>query len=157
MFRGGIGIACVGLVLMLVSCRQDPPTPTVAPEAPPHVEDSKPTKPTESVESVEESAARLDLLPEAGDRWLRVERVTDGKAGGWATGGFEAGNRIVVEAVDVDQFVIDLSRIAIDWSRRVVLRINGVNSELTKKRYPVLRLRRSSGGSWDVVEDKTGP
>ena len=87
------------------------------------------------------------------DRWLRVEDIADGAEGGWATGAFMPGNKVVIETENVTQFALDLPRIPIDWDRRVILCIDGHTSELTRKHYPHLRLRRSPTGGWTPVKD----
>ena len=88
--------------------------------------------------------------PEA--RWLAVERIAEGADGAWATGGLVSANKIVIETENVAQFRLDLDQIPVDWSRRVVLRIDGRPSELTREHYPTLRLRRSPTGGWLPVE-----
>ena len=90
--------------------------------------------------------------PEA--RWLAVERIAEGADGAWATGGLVAANKIVIETENVAQFRLDLDEIPVDWSRRVVLRIDGRPSELTREHYPTLRLRRSPTGGWLPVESE---
>ena len=57
------------------------------------------------------------------------------------------------ETRDVDQFAINLGALAINWDRRVVLRINGAAFELTRKKDPILHLARTPTGGWDAVED----
>ncbi len=88
-------------------------------------------------------------------KWLGVERVGEGAEGGWATGLFiSSANEIVIETGDVVQFVMHLERMEIDWTRRVVLKIDGASFELTRKHYPTIRLRRSTGGGWNVAGNK---
>lgn len=93
------------------------------------------------------------LLAVDSDRWLHVEGLREGAEGGWATGDFvKASNKIVIDTEGVARFAVDLDRIDIDWTRRVVLRIDGSNSELTRKHFPTLRLQRSRPGSWTPVK-----
>jgi len=95
-----------------------------------------------------------DLASESGaDRWLRVVKLADEASGGWATGVFSPTNKITIETRSVSEFSMDLSKIAIDWTRRVVLRIDGHTSELTRAHYPVIRLGRSPTGGWNAVDD----
>ena len=86
---------------------------------------------------------------------LVVEVISDGVVGGWATADFvSAANKIVIETFDVQQFAMHLDMISIDWRRRVVLRIDGSVFELTRKHYPLIRLRRSDMGVWNSVDGK---
>ncbi len=87
------------------------------------------------------------------DQWLRVETVGDDADGGVATGSFDpVGNQIRIRTRDVKGFAIDTSRIGIDWDRLVVIRINGVGSELRKRDYDVLHFVRDDHGRWEVAE-----
>ena len=87
------------------------------------------------------------------DRWLIVEKVMDRATGGWATGSFiQERNKLVIETHNVGQFAIDTGRIPIDWKRLVILGIDGRNSELRKRDYPVLHIARDEYGQWVVLE-----
>lgn len=103
----------------------------------------------------EETTAPL-VLPssqEEPDRWLVVEKATEGSPGAWATGSFDAKrNKLIIQTQDVRQFTIDTGRIPIDWHRLVVLGIDGVNTELRKRDYDVYRFARDEHGRWLVVE-----
>jgi hypothetical protein len=127
--------------------------------APPPVAATRPAEPPvpEPVEPQPQDPAhvevRIQTLADPQQGWLRIEAIRDSAVGAWATGWFIAEqNKIVIDTEDVDQFSINLSKLRLDWDRRVVLRIDGRSSELTPKRRPILRLRRSPAGSWDVVE-----
>lgn len=87
------------------------------------------------------------------DRWLRVETVAKDAEGGVATGSFDpVGNQIRIHTRHVNGFAVDTGRLAIDWDRLVVLRINGVGSELRKRDYDVLHFVRDDHGRWEVAE-----
>ncbi len=107
-----------------------------------------PNRVSVSIEQLENLASETTA-----DRWLRVVKLADKASGGWATGAFTPANRITIETRSVLEFSMDLSRIPINWNRRVVLRIDGHTSELTRAHYPVIRLRRSPTGGWNVVDD----
>jgi hypothetical protein len=97
-------------------------------------------------------ADHADALPDSGEKWLRVEELADDSPGGWATGQFVPElNKLIIETDGVRQFVIAADRVDLDWDRRVVLRINGSNSELTRKHFPTIRLRQTVGGDWRPV------
>lgn len=106
-------------------------------------------------ESTAEAMPQIGDLPreDENERWLWVEAIREGADGGWATGSFDpARNRIRVSTEKIRGFAIDVSRIAIDWERLVVLRINGLTSELRKREDSVLHFIKGDGGRWEVVE-----
>ena len=100
------------------------------------------------------SVRAADLPREDGtDRWLRVETVAKDAEGGVATGSFDpVGNQIRIHTRDVKGFSLDTGRLAIDWDRLVVIRINGAGSELRKRDYDVLHFVRDKHGRWEVAE-----
>lgn len=96
---------------------------------------------------------RVRTLSDPQDGWLRIEAIHPDAPGAWATGAFiREKNKIVIETENVDEFSIRLPQLHVNWDRRVILRIDGHSSELKWKRRPILHLRRSPAGSWDVVE-----
>ena len=100
-------------------------------------------------------SVRAAVLPSEDDtdRWLRVAAVAEDADGGVATGSFDPkGNQIRIRTQDVKGFVIDTGRLAIDWDRLVVIRINGVGSELRKRDYDLLHFVRNDHGRWEVAE-----
>ncbi len=92
-------------------------------------------------------------IPQPHVRWLAIEQAGSDVVGGWASGAVLDGNKVVIDTQDVTQFTLDLSQMPVDWGGRVVLKIDGHTSELTRKRYPTLRLRRSPSGGWVPVDD----
>ncbi len=144
-------IACIALAAVVCwgpGCRRtssvDPSSARPVPAADREV--TPPPEPPDVPEAYEE------LLNEDRPRWLVVEKLREGKEGGWATGHFvEEANKIVIDTDGVERFTLHLDRLELNWTLRVVLRIDGSNSELTRKHYPTLRLRRTSGGSWEPV------
>ncbi len=96
---------------------------------------------------------RIATLADPQTGWLRIESIRESAIGAWATGSLtREANKLVIDTEHVEQFSIDVSKLRLDWTHRVVLRIDGRSSELTRKRDPVVHLRRSPAGSWDVVE-----
>ncbi len=91
--------------------------------------------------------------PDEEDRWLFAQTVRDGAPGGWAEGSFvPERNRIVITTHDLTGFSIDFSRLAIDWDRLVVLRIDGYGSEFRRRRHPIVRFEITQTGDWQVIE-----
>lgn len=122
------------------------PTEPAAPPSPPEQSDTPP-------ENHHRVTVRIRSLADPQRGWLRIESIRDSAVGAWATGSFlQHDNKIVIETENVEQFSINLSKLRLNWNRRVVLRIDGRSSELMRKRRPVVHLRRSPAGSWDVVE-----
>ncbi len=125
------------------------PASPIEPVAPPSPPEQSATPP----ENHDRVAVRIRSLADPQRGWLRIEGIRDSAAGAWATGSFlKDKNKIVIETENVERFSINLSKLRLNWNRRVVLRIDGRSSELTRKRRPVLHLHRSPAGSWDVVE-----
>ncbi len=164
--RVGVWLTCAGIGVTLSAvggCAEpaavDPVVNGTVGAAPvagaPSSEAPPPSEPTTSKPS--DIPGEVDDLGEVGaDRWLRVESLRDGVEGGWATGRFIGeSNKLVIETEGVARFALALDRVEIDWTRRVVLRIDGSNSELTRKHFPTIRLERSPAGNW--VPSKGGP
>lgn len=140
--------AAMVVVLACAQCRRAEPPPAPV-ESPPEASAPDPIQRMETAELEK----WLDDSGEERNRWLRIERIKKGAEGGWITGEMVEGNRIVIETRDVEQFVLDLSAIPIDWTRRAVLRIDKSTSQLTRKHHPVVRLRRTPSGGWSTVKD----
>ena len=87
------------------------------------------------------------------DRWLIVVKPFDTNTGCWAKGEFDAErNKIGIVTENVAEFTVDTDRIPIDWSRLVVISIDGLNAELKRRDYTPLLFRREGFSSWNVVE-----
>ena len=124
------------------------PVTTTKPASP-----TEPAAPPSPPENGDRVVVRIRSLADPQRGWLRIEDIRDSAAGAWATGLLlQHDNKIVIETENVEQFSINLSKLRLNWNRRVVLRIDGRSSELMRKRRPVVHLRRSPAGSWDVVE-----
>lgn len=89
------------------------------------------------------------------DRWLTVEAVREGATVGCATGGYDrAKNKITIETEGVLQFCMDTGVLGVDFSRPVVLRIDGYNSQLLPRDTSRLHLRVIPTGDWELVTQK---
>ena len=141
--------ARIGMILFaaLADCHKS--APTTPPDEVPRVE-----PPAKSPPAVEPPPAiQVPDDEDTADRWLFVEKAKDGTPGGWATGAFDRQkNKLDIHTRDVRQFVIDASRIPIDWQRLVVLGIDGKNSELRRRDFSFLHFRLDEHGQWIVVE-----
>jgi len=159
---GGFAVFAVGLAALtfVAGCpERRSGTPAVATSQPADNSRSPTTQPAADAQTQPAPPAdpnhvrvRIGSLSDPQDGWLRIETLQPDAHGAWATGDFIPDNRIIIETEHVEQFSLDLSQIRINWDRRVILRIDGFASELTPKRRPLLHLRRSPAGSWDVVE-----
>lgn len=119
--------------------------------------ESQPAPPDEAVKiefDADKADALIEAMEEGKEKWVRVVEIKDGQPGAWITGQFEKPNRIVISVEGAEQFELDTSKLDIDWTKRVVLRINEANSELTRKKSPVIQLKQSAGGGWYVVDEK---
>lgn len=102
----------------------------------------------------------LKAIPKAGpipdglgdkDRWLRVEKTRNQKPGGWATGDFDKKrNRITIKTHEVTHFSIDMSKVPINWHRKVILKIDGISSEMRKRDFNVYHFANDKHGRWQV-------
>ena len=140
-------IAIPAAMVVMLACAQ-----CRRPEKPPPPPETDTPDPIQRVDTAE-LEKWLDDADEERNRWLRIERIKKGAEGGWITGELVEGNRIEIETRDVEQFVLDLSAIPIDWTRRAVLRIDDSTSQLTRKHHPIVRLRRTPSGGWSVVKE----
>ncbi len=95
---------------------------------------------------------RINHLNDPQDGWLRIEAMREGAPGAWATGHFILDRKIEIETEHVDQFSIDVSRLRINWNRRVILKIDGRASQLSRKKSPVVHFKRDRTGAWNVVK-----
>ncbi len=137
--------------MFLVSCQE--------PERPKRQLDQSTAPVAEIDDSAKELAdamARLTEVQERAslkERWLEVISARDKSEGAWATGDFLAKrNKIVINTTNVEEFSIDTSMVHIDWSRLVVIRIDGRNSELRKRDFAVYHFRVDDHGQWIILE-----
>ena len=108
---------------------------------------------SEPTEPVIAPPVLIDTDPNEGSRWLIVEEARDKAIGAWATGSFiRKRNRIVIDTKNVQRFSINVERIDVRWQKLVVIRIDGVNSELRKRDDAILRFMRDAHGRWVVAE-----
>ena len=86
-------------------------------------------------------------------RWLTVDKVRGDAPGAWATGSFDRkSNKLIIDTHDVDGFSIDTTRAVVDWNRRVILRLDGHNSQLKRRDNSILRFVHDDQRGWYVEE-----
>lgn len=122
------------------------------------VESARTTTPASRAETDGRATAKrpefvLDVdLPDP-TRWVYAEKVRGDADGGSVTGTFhKASNKIEIHTRNVERFSIDTSKIEIDWTRRVILGINGSNTGLGRREHPIIRFAIDDYGKWVVVE-----
>lgn len=85
-------------------------------------------------------------------QWLFVEEVRGDARGGWATGTFDqARNRLTINTHDVARFAVHVEQLDINWERLVVIRMDGVNTELRKRDFAVYHFVLDEYGRWNVL------
>jgi hypothetical protein len=86
------------------------------------------------------------------DQWLFVEEVRGDARGGWATGTFDQErNRLTINTHDVARFAVHVEQLNINWERLVVIRMDGVNTELRKRDFAVYHFVLDEYGRWNVL------
>lgn len=90
--------------------------------------------------------------------WLMVLSPIPDAKGGWAKGSFDAErNRFTIDTFDVEAFSIDTSALQIDWSKLVILRLDGRNTELGRKENPVITFTRGTATPWETLAAPSTP
>lgn len=84
--------------------------------------------------------------------WASIEERAEPAKRAWIEGTTQRSDKLVIETENVRQFELNLPHLGVDWSERIVLRIDGSTSELTKKRWPSMILQRTPAGAWVVVD-----
>jgi len=157
-------IALLVAVTTATGCSDpEPAAEPVATSEPVAAVAAKPTTAPAALAPAERTDARPvveDGAPPLGDRacqipsdgWLHIERLEKDVEGGWLSGHSPKPNKIVIETKGVLQFSMDVSQFPLDWSKRVWVRINSSAFELTHKRDPVIHLRQTPVGAWELVD-----
>lgn len=132
---------------------QRPVPPPV--ETPPAARVSAPAQPPAHVPDKPQPAPTLPpIVPTDSawrNSWLTVEEVRAGAESGCATGGYDRSkNRITIETEGVLQFRMDTDTLSVDYSRPVVLRIDGYNCQLVEHDTPRLHFRVTPTGDWEL-------
>lgn len=132
------------------------PATTKKPASPPVIAEPAAKPPPKRLASPPEPQAppqRVMIETPDRSRWYAVEQYEPAAEPASFEATFDRSrNKIDVQTHGVTQFVIDTSRIPIDWDRLVILGIDGRNSELRRREYDRLRFKRDEYGTWVVME-----
>ena len=86
-------------------------------------------------------------------RWLEVLQARPGSSGAWATGNFLAKrNKIEIHTNGVARFTLDISKMRPNWQRKVIIGIDGINSELRKRDFEIYEFVLDAHGRWQITE-----
>lgn len=172
-------IACsLTLVLSAAACAEAPatpkpdttatPAPTATPDAamtaPPPASSPQPSpSPTPAgVASARPAAPVIVPGPLEADigvdspleeGWATIDQKADESERAWLEGEIQQGDRLIISTSNVRRFRLDLTRLHLDWEKRILLRMDQFNSELTRKRWPEITFERTSSGAWQVVAE----
>ncbi len=133
-----------------LGCR--PSASDVAPDSAVAPAPHAPVKVTPEPERPVDALAELEKIEVQPDKWLFVEGEVQEAGGAWVTGWFsDEANKIAIETHGANGFRLELSKISIDWSRRVVLRIDERSFELKKRKTSTVHFKKTPTGGWDTV------
>ena len=136
----------------------EPATPAVspAPAATPPTKTTEPAQPNGKENKPEKRPRSLKPLVNLGSPlesgWVTILSRTESGDHGWIEGEIQAGEKLTINTENTNRFRLDLTRLHLDWEKGIVLRLDGSNSELTRKRWPAMVFGRTPSGGW-VVED----
>jgi hypothetical protein len=142
-----------------LACKQDQPAegrPPTAEPAPRKQEEAQPnanlppTVPPTFAPSPGPPEVTINETNTLQRGWLEVDEVDDHTRRAWAEGRIEGDRKIVIDTHNVAKFRLNLSCLRLNWKKRIVLRLDGFNSELTRKRWPIVRFVRTPAGAWEV-------
>ena len=133
--------------------------PSAAPTASPEAKAIEPSESADSKPPEEDPPLppplHFDRVPPVPIQtgWAVLTEKADTKARAWIEGSIVSGDRLTINTENVRRFTLDLTRLRLNWQKRIVLRMDGFNSQLTKKRWPKLSFVRTAAGAWDVVDE----
>ena len=85
--------------------------------------------------------------------WITILSRTESGAHGWVEGEIRNAEKLTITTGNTNRFRLDLTRLRLDWEKGIVFRLDGSNSELTRKRWPAIVFERTPSGGWVVEED----
>lgn len=148
----GAGIGLIAVVVGIdTGCSERTAEPAQAPpriRSPRETEATKPETPPPAPEPV-----KAESHFHSSAEWVEIVALTDGATRGDIEAVFDEGrNKFTIDAEGVSEFLLDVCRVKVNWTRPVILKIDGRNSELRKRDYCRLRMRMVGRGAWEVVE-----
>jgi hypothetical protein len=147
-----------GAMLSLPACEPEQrgaPVVTSRPVAEPQQVESQPAEPPATTRPAPDpNSAHVEIRkvtdPQQG--WLRIEAIKPNAEMSQITGRFSpADNRLVIDTQQVQRFSIDLGALPVRWDRRVVLRIDQISAELSRKSSPIVHFEVTPAGDWIPV------
>jgi hypothetical protein len=84
--------------------------------------------------------------------WLQITDRRDNQERAWVEGHVIGDDKLVIDTHNVAQFDLDISRLQLNWSTQIVLRLDGHTSQLTRKPGPIKTFLLSRAGAWHVVD-----
>jgi hypothetical protein len=151
----------VGLLAIGLACRpesREPPVVTSRPAPESRVATSRAVEPppvASTRPAPDPNSARVEIraLTDPQEGWLRIEAVKANAPGASAAGRFFPDeNRLAIHTDQVERFSIDLSALPIRWDRRVVLRIDQVSAELSRRNQTIVHFEVTPAGDWVPVK-----
>jgi hypothetical protein len=94
-----------------------------------------------------------DPPPRLQTGWAHLTEHAAAGERAWIEGGIAGDDRLTISTHNVRRFTLNLTRLRLNWEKRIVLRMDGYNSQLTRKRWPKLNFVRTASGAWDVVDE----
>jgi hypothetical protein len=126
---------------------KSPPTPppSAAPSASPAGAASPSPRPTPGPLDAD---VGVDIPLQEG--WATIDEKADESQRAWMEGEIRLTDRLIITTSSVRRFALDLTRLRLNWDKRILLRLDGFNFELTRKRWPVIHFIRTPAGAWEV-------
>ncbi len=84
--------------------------------------------------------------------WAVIVEKADEKDRAWIEGAIHGGDRLVIRTHNIARFDLHLPRLHLDWENQIVLRMDEFNSQLTRKRWPVLHFQSTASGAWVTID-----
>jgi hypothetical protein len=87
------------------------------------------------------------------DGWMQIDRSEDSAIRAWAEGRTMDDDALIIETQNVGRFHLDLGQIRLNWQRRILLRIDGFNRELSRPDRSRITYQKTATGGWEKVAE----
>lgn len=87
------------------------------------------------------------------DGWMKLDEPEDAAARAWAEGRTLDDDALIIQTQNVRRFQLDLGHIRLNWQRRILLRIDGFNRELTRPDQNRIIYQKTATGGWEKVAE----